>query len=183
MANADPELLRVALKRSAAALTDADISFALAGSYALWAHGAQESTHDVDLAVAQDDAERALAALDEAGFRTERPPEDWLYKAYADDVLVDLLFQINGRPVGPELLGSAETLQVLGVWMPVLPAQNVVIGKLMAMNEHFCDFAALLPGVRAVREQLDWAAVQRDTAGNDFAVAFLVLARRLGIAE
>ena len=40
-----------ALKRSASALKADGVPFALAGSYALWVHGAPESTHDVDLVV------------------------------------------------------------------------------------------------------------------------------------
>jgi len=56
-----------------------------------------------------------------------------------------------------------------------------VIQKLCALTEHHCDFASLLPSVRAVREQVDWDRVRADTAGNDFAAAFLVLVERLGI--
>jgi hypothetical protein len=33
-----------------------------------------------------------------------------------------------------------------------------------------------------VREQVDWARLRRETSGNDFAVAFLVLADRLEIS-
>ncbi|MGN6609115.1 MAG: hypothetical protein ACTHMS_19140 [Jatrophihabitans sp.] len=184
-----PERLRHALKRSAAALTDAGIDFALGGSYALWVHGAAEPVHDVDLVVPEADADQALAALDKAGFRTERPPEGWLYKAWdcgegadEDEVLVDLLFQQNGRAVTAATVRDAPSHQVLGVWMPVLPAQQIMVAKFRAMNEHYCDFGALLPPVRAVREQLDWDDLERATADNDFAVAFLVLLRRLGIA-
>ena len=53
--------------------------------------------------------------------------------------------------------------------------------KLNSLNEHHCDFAALLPAVRAVRERVDWDRVRADTGENDFAVAFLVLTDRLGI--
>ena len=66
--------------------------------------------------------------------------------------------------------------------MPVLPVTLVLTQKLRALNEHYCDFAALLPGVRAVRERVDWAAVRRDTADSPFAAAFLTLADRLGIS-
>jgi hypothetical protein len=38
----------------------------------------------------------------------------------------------------------------------------------------------LLPAVRAVRERLDWNRVSAQTSDNDYAVAFLVLADRLG---
>ena len=51
-ATAEPAL-RAALKRSAAALKADDVPFALAGSYALWVHGAPEPDHDVDLVVAE----------------------------------------------------------------------------------------------------------------------------------
>jgi hypothetical protein len=36
--------------------------------------------------------------------------------------------------------------------------------------------------VRAVREQLDWPRLRKETAGNDFAAAFLFLTDRLGIS-
>jgi hypothetical protein len=39
----------------------------------------------------------------------------------------------------------------------------------------------LIPGVRAVREQVNWNQVRTDTADNDFAAAFLFLTDRLGI--
>jgi hypothetical protein len=35
--------------------------------------------------------------------------------------------------------------------------------------------------VRAVGERLDWEHIRAQTAGNDYAVAFLVLADRLGL--
>lgn len=179
----DKEQLRTALKVSAAALAEAEIPYALGGGYALWVHGAQEPTHDVDLVVLETDVDRARKVLADAGFTVERPPEDWLFKAHTDGVLVDVLFRINGEPIGPALLDTAELLQVLGVWMPVLPATCVVTAKLLALNEHYCDFATLLPVVRAVREQLDWPHIEAETRGNDFAVAFLVLARRLGVID
>lgn len=55
------------------------------------------------------------------------------------------------------------------------------IQKLRALGEHRCDFAALLPAVRAIRERLDWDRIKAQTADNDYAVAFLVLAGRLGL--
>jgi hypothetical protein len=79
-------------------------------------------------------------------------------------------------------LGALPQHQLFGVWGPVLPATRVVTTKLRSLDEHLCDFAALLPAVRAVREQLDWDRIAADTAGNDFAAAFVFLARRLGIA-
>jgi hypothetical protein len=65
--------------------------------------------------------------------------------------------------------------------MPVLAATDIVVTKLMALDEHYCDFSRMLPVARALREQVDWATVRREVAGNDFAVVFLQLLDRLDV--
>jgi predicted nucleotidyltransferase len=180
---ADRDALRDALKRTASALKHDGVPFALAGGYALWAHGAPESENDVDFVVAEDDTERAANVLADAGFEVIRPPEDWLFKAGSDGVVVDVLHRMVGEPVDPELLKRSDEMDLLGIRLPVLPATDLLSTKLRAMTEHYCDFGALLPHVRAVREQLDWARLRAEAAENDFAVAFLFLADRLGITE
>ena len=81
------ELLET-LKQAAAALREADVRFVLGGGLAIWARGGPETEHDVDFFVKREDAERAAKALERAGFRTEEPPEDWLYKGWRGDVMV-----------------------------------------------------------------------------------------------
>lgn len=173
--------LRGALRCAASALKENGPRFALAGSYALWAYGAPEPSHDVDLVVAESDVEAAVATLTNAGFTIERPPEDWLFKARIADTLVDILHRLNGIPVDADTLDHAEQHDVLAIRMPVLPPTMVLVQQLRALHEHYCDFARLLPAVRAVRERLDWQAIKTLTADNDYAVAFLVLADRLGL--
>ena len=175
--------LRDALKRSASALKADCVPFALAGSYALWVHGAPESTHDVDLIVPETAVEEAARSLDTAGFRIERPPEDWLFKAHLDGAMVDVLHRLNGDPVDQQLLERAEDTEVLGLRIPVLPPIEVVSTKLRALTERYCDFGELLPPVRAVREQLDWSRLREEARDNPFAEAFLVLTDRLGISQ
>jgi hypothetical protein len=85
--------------------------------------------------------------------------------------------------VTAETLAEAEVHQVLAIEMPVLPPTAVLTVKLHALDEHTCDFAALLPTVRAVRERVDWSRVTVATADNDFAVVFLILLERLGITN
>ena len=183
--------LREALKRSAAALKADGVPFALGGGYALWVHGAPEPNHDVDLVVAETAVEDAVRSLGAAGFRIERPPEDWLFKAYLDGEgdaadgepsLVDVLHRLAGAPVTEESLASAEESELLGIRIPVQPPTPIMIAKLQSLSEHYCDFGALLPVVRAVREQLDWAELRATTADLPFAEAFLLLCDRLEIA-
>jgi hypothetical protein len=175
--------LREALRRAASALKANGPRFALGGSYALWVHGAPEPVHDVDLVVAESDVEQAVSTLADAGFTIERPVEDWLFKAYLDGALVDVLHRHNGIRVDAAMLDSAEVHDVLAIAMPVLPPMYVVTQKLLSLNEHHCDFQPLLPAFRAVRERIDWPRLREATADNDFAVAFLVLADRLGISD
>src|SRR3954453_1653035 len=92
MADHSFDSIEASLKRSVAALRDAGIPFLLGGSLASWARGGPETRHDLDLIIKPDDAEQALEALQQAGMRTERPPEEWLLKAYDGDTLVDLIY-------------------------------------------------------------------------------------------
>src|SRR4051812_43537253 len=96
--------IEATLKRSTAALREADVPFLLGGSLASWARGGPESNHDLDLMVRPEDAERALETLVAAGMRPEQPPEDWLVKAWDGDVLVDLIFHPKGLDVDDEML-------------------------------------------------------------------------------
>ncbi len=176
------DALRDALRNSASALRAHGPEFALAGSYALWVYGGPEPVHDVDFVVAEEDTEAAALTLDKAGFRIERTPEDWLFKAcVGEDFVIDVLHALNGTPVTADDVKTAEEFDVLAIRMRVLPPTQVVTEKLNSLNEHHCDFAELLPAIRAVRERVDWDRVRAATAENDFAVAFLVLTDRLGI--
>ena len=169
------------LKRTAVALKRADVPFALCGGYAAWARGAPEPEHDADFLVAEVDRERAAEALAAAGLEVQQPPEDWLVKVVQDDTFVDVLWRTGGSPVEPALVARSDVLPVLSVEMPVLAATDVLITKLLALEEHYCDFGRVLPTARALREQIDWDRVRREVAPNDFAVVFLQLVERLGI--
>ncbi|MGO4442320.1 nucleotidyltransferase [Mycobacterium sp. 2YAF39] len=176
--------LRDALKRAASALRAQGPDFALGGSYALWVFGGPEPVHDVDFVVAEADTEKAAATLQAAGFNIERTPEDWLFKAcVGDDFVIDVLHRLNGVPVEPETIEAAEEFDVLAVRMRVMAPTHVLTEKLNALNEHNCNLAALMPGVRAVREQVDWDHVRTATKDNDFAASFLFLADRLGLTS
>jgi Nucleotidyl transferase of unknown function (DUF2204) len=180
-ASASCTQLRAALRGAASALKENGPRFALAGSYALWAYGAPEPRHDVDLVVTESDVAIAATTLTRAGFAVEHPPEDWLFKARTGNTVVDVLHRVNGVPVELATLDCAEQRDVLAITMPVLPPTMVLIQKLRSLGEHHCDFGRLLPAVRAVRERLDWDRIKSQTSDNDYAVAFLVLVERLGL--
>jgi hypothetical protein len=170
-----------ALKRAAAALREADIQFLLGGSLASWARGGPETRHDLDLIVRPEDAERGLAALAEAGMRPERPPEQWLVKAWDRDTLVDLIYCPKGLPIDDDVFARGEELSVLGMEIPVMALEDVMATKLMSLTEHSLRYEGLLQIARALREQIDWDAVRARTAQSPFARAFFVLLEGLDI--
>lgn len=178
----DAEDLIVTLKRVAGTLKGADIPFALGGGFAVYARGGPASEHDVDLFLRPADVERALSTLAEAGFETERPPEDWLVKVWDADRLVDLIFRPSEREVTDEMLARAEEMSVHALLMPVLSATDVLVMKLLVLNEHYCDLTTVLPVARALREQVDWEQLRSETKQSPFAEAFLLLVERLGVA-
>ena len=178
----EQESLREALKRVAVALKQGEVGFALGGGYAGWALGGPEPEHDVDFLVAQSDAEPAEQVLADAGLRVEHPPEDWLFKVYDGDAMVDVIFIVNGVPVDQPLLDRAQDVEVLSVRMPVLSATDLVVTKMLALTEHSCDYGKVLPSARALREQVDWAGVRRQTAHNPYAAALLHLLEQLEVA-
>ena len=171
------------MKRAAAALRDADVPFALAGSLATWARGGPETTHDLDFVMRPSDSERAATALEEVGMRSEDPPEEWLLKAWdGNGVLVDLIFGPSG--LDPDkVLERAETMSVMSMELRVMALEDVIATKVLSLTEHSVDYATLLVMARALREQIDWGAVRRRTAGSPFADALFVLLDRLGIVH
>jgi hypothetical protein len=181
MSGEEQSQLREALKRVAVALKQSGIPFALIGGYAVWARGGPEPDHDVDFMVADEDAAPAAEWLATEGFQVVQPPEDWLFKVFTDGVMVDVIHRDAGDPATRDVVVDADELEVLSVLMPVLSATELLVQKLVAMDEHACDFGRLLPVARALREQVDWDRVRKETRDSDFAAAFLYLGERLSV--
>ncbi|MBN9376271.1 MAG: nucleotidyltransferase family protein [Cellulomonas sp.] len=178
----DRAALQDALRLTAVALEDAGIPFALVGGYAAWARGAPEPSHDADFAVREQDVPRAREAIAAAGLELADPPENWLFKAYYQGALVDVLFRMVGEPVTEEMLAGSDVLEVLAVRMPVLSATDILSAKMRVLGEHYCDFTPLLGMARALREQVDWARVRDETAAYPYARAFLTLVHELDVS-
>ncbi len=175
------EGLILTMKRVGAVLKRAEIPFALAGGFAAYARGGTSSDHDVDFLLRPQDADAALDALGEAGFQTERPPEDWLVKVYDEGRLVDLIHRPVESPVTDQTLADSDLISVSAIRLPVISATVLMEHKLLSFSQHYCDFAKAIPLARSLREQIDWPRVRRTTAGSPYAQAFLVLLDRLDV--
>jgi hypothetical protein len=170
------------LRLAVATLRDARVRFVLGGSLAVWARGGPQTQNDLDLMVKPEDAEDALRALTEAGMRPERPPEEWLFKAWHGDVMIDLIFRPAGLELTDAVFERADQISVLAVSTPVMALDDVLATKLNALSEHTLDYRPTLAMARSLREQIDWQRLRASTSGSPFAKAFFTLVDELGIA-
>jgi predicted nucleotidyltransferase len=175
-----------AMKRAAALLRDNQVVFALAGGLAVYARGGPATEHDIDFILSEEHAEQALDVLARAGFRTERPPEGWLYKVYDDDTrsMIDLIFSPNRMPeVVPEILERADEIEVNAITMKVMTVTDVLATKLLALKEHEVDYSDVMEIARNCREQVQWDLLRERTGQSPYAKAFFTLVEELGLAR
>lgn len=138
-----------------------DVDYALIGGIASAVLGRPRVTRDIDLFVRAEDTKEIMVALDEAGFRTERPDLDWLYKAFKDDVQVDVIF----RGEGIVYLDEEMTKRIIerpykGRHVRLVPPEDLLVMKALAHEEatphYWHDALAIIAG-----NDLDWDYVLR----------------------
>jgi predicted nucleotidyltransferase len=159
------------------------IPYLLIGGLASALQGRPRCTSDIDLLVAPESAPIALERLAAAGFDTEATNPHWLYKAFRDDVLLDLLFKASGDVyLDAEMLARARTLAFRGVPVRVIPPEDLVVIKAIAHDEetprHWWDALALLTSA-----PIDWSYLLRRARKAPARTASLLLyAASLGLA-
>jgi predicted nucleotidyltransferase len=119
------------------AIERAGIPYVVIGGLASSLLGRPRRTRDVDLLVARDDADRALEALAEAGFETDRTDPRWLYKAFMRDVLVDVMFSMMDTVhLDDDMLAHARTGDFYGRSLRVVGPEDVLVVKAISYAEH-----------------------------------------------
>ncbi len=177
------EHMAEATKTAAAALEADGIPYLLGGGLGCWAQGGPPSTNDVDLFILPGDAERALEAMEKVGLRTEHPPEQWLVKAWHGDTLIDLIFGPAGLEMTREVIDRGRTRGLFGMDIEVMSLDDILVTKLMALDEHSLDYSQLLLIARALREHIDWAGIEARTADSPYARPFFTLASALSLDQ
>jgi hypothetical protein len=173
-----------AAKQVGSLLKAGEHNFALAGGVAAYAHGVPLSLrHDVDFCILREDADAVTRTLNQAGIQVYEPPEDWLIKATCRGEAVDLIFELARRPIDKALLERTTELSVDSVRMPVIAATDLIGSLLAAFSEHHCDFGAVLPIARLLREKVDWAELRARFGAEPMPGAFLFLLERLDVID
>jgi len=155
----DPELnerFNRVLNDTVEALQESAIKYAFIGGIASGGLGRPRSTHDIDVFVMPEDAERALRALDRHGFRTEKTDPSWLYKGFKENILVDIIFKSKGEIYfDSEMVQRMISAEFHGRLLKLVAPEDLVIIKAAAHSEltpgHWHDAIALLS-----HAALDW---------------------------
>ena len=129
------------LEESVAVAERSGVPYAVMGGIASSALGRDRWTHDVDVFVRRQDAGQLLRRYAEAGFDVEQRDEAWLYKAWRDQVMVDLIFEVNSGSTDPidfddEMRARVREVTFEGVRLPVLSPEDLVVIKAVVHKEH-----------------------------------------------
>jgi len=144
------------LRAAVEALEGAGIPFVVMGGLVAAAFARPRTTDDVDFFVQPEHAGDALDALGDAGFETEQTDPMWLYKAWRDGVVVDVIFRSSGDVyLDEEMLARARIGDIRGTRTKRISAEDLLVIKAVAATErgshHWYDALGII-----ARTPLDW---------------------------
>ena len=119
-----------------------------------------------------------LHVLAEAGFRTEETDPVWLYKAFKQDVLVDLIFYgMGGIYLDEEMLAHSCVREFKGSPVRIPSPEDLIVIKALVHREetsrHWFDALALIS-----RNDLDWDyLLRRSRRGSRRVLSLLIYAQ------
>ena len=133
-----------------------DVSYGIIGGVASAAYGRPRWTKDIDVFCRAEDADRVLDNFAAGGFDIERTNPMWIYKAFRDDVQIDIIFKVRWEVYfDNEMAQRIRPIELDGVEIPVLAPEDIVVMKAMAVDEespwHWYDALGILAAV-----DLDW---------------------------
>jgi hypothetical protein len=146
-------------RRTLHVLSDAAVPFLVGGSHAFLEYtGIVRNTKDFDLFLRRTDLDRALQALQDAGYRTERTFPHWLAKAWQADDFVDLVVNSgNGLCVVDDgWFEHAVETQVLGMPVKIVPCEELVWQKCFVTERERYDGADVMHILRSRARVIEW---------------------------
>ena len=171
----DVDTVTRVLGRVVAAVDGAGIPYVLIGGLASSVLGRARHSTDVDLFVRPEDGNAVLQALERDGFATERTNPHWIYKAFLDGVLVDVIFKAKGDVyLDDDMLARAPTREFHGQRVRVVPPEDLVVIKAIVHDEetprHWHDALGVLAAGAT-----DWEYLVRRAAKSPTRIMSLLL--------
>lgn len=157
---------------------EAGIPFGLLGGIASAALGRPRWTHDIDLFVRPEDAHRAIEQLATYGFETHRTNKHWLFKAFYDGVLVDVIFRAKGDIyLDDAMIERLRDTRFKGRRVRTIPPEDLVVIKAIIYEEesprHWYDALGVI-----MTQDIDWEyLLTRTVSGPRRVLSLLVFAQ------
>ena len=140
-------------------LNQKQVPYVVSGAFALHQHtGISRDTKDLDLFLPAEHVQRALDALQEAGFETEVADPVWLAKAHRGDFFVDLITGMSNGAVTVEQswIDRSTPCNIFGVDSRVLGAEELIASKMFVTRRERFDGADICHVIYGTRGKLDW---------------------------
>ncbi|MCC2678243.1 MAG: Conserved Archaeal protein [Pseudobdellovibrio sp.] len=138
------------------ALEQCKIQYGLIGGVAAFTHGRPRPTQDIDVFLRPEDADNVLEVLKDYGFKIDRFNPTWIFKAFKEDVLIDIIFRSEGNIYFDEEM-NRHTVQVEYHGRPVrvVSVEDFILIKSVAHSEeghhHWFDALSAL-----AQSKVDW---------------------------
>lgn len=131
-----PTLERI-LFEAVEVMEDSKIPYAVIGGFAVRSFGRPRVTHDIDFFVKPEDANKTLEALEKKGFVTQKRDPYWLFKAWKENVLVDVIFKSSGDIYFDEEAQShVRRALFLNKYLNSISPEDFLVIKAAAHQEH-----------------------------------------------
>jgi hypothetical protein len=140
-------------------LTQASIPVLLGGGFALEFHTRLgRRLKDMDLFICPDDWDRAAAALNQSGFRTELTFSHWLGKVFHADQFIDVIFSSGNGLCEVDSLWFKHSASgtVFGVPINFCPPEEMIWSKSFVMERERYDGADIAHLLLKCGNHLDW---------------------------
>ncbi len=139
------------------------IKFAMGGAFAVAAYtGRWRDTKDLDFYVLPEDKDRMIEVVTQAGFSDYYPvlayDPGWIYRAYQGDTIADIIWAMANRRayVDETWIEAGKQVEIRGEHLHVIPAEEMIWGKIYIMQKTRCDWTDIFNIIYAVGIKLDW---------------------------
>ena len=145
------------LHEACTALDTRKIPYVVGGGTVVVLYGRNRRTKDFDIFLSRKYQRRAMDALSLAGFTTTDTEKHWLYKAWHDDILVDLIVESRGGvQVTAETIRHARVVNQYGYFFRVMGPEDTLYRKILTLTEGRPDWHDALSILDRQRGKLDW---------------------------
>jgi hypothetical protein len=158
-------------------LETTDVPFLVGGAFAHSRYtGRERDTKDLDVMLRREDVFRALDAYANAGYHVEVPFPHWLAKVRREHQYIDVVFSSgNGIVrVDERWFAHAVPAEVLGITVPLCPAEELLWSSAFVQERERYDGAAVLHLLHAQAAYFDWPRLL-ERFGSNWPVLFSYL--------